>query len=102
MSDPMCDPFFRAMFAHMSPGAKYLFTAQQLDEIKRAFGARTWGSHAIDVRLTAPVLRHSYYLVLLAGKNRRRVAHARASVATKVALSLVGFALAVAVLAGVA
>jgi hypothetical protein len=47
------------------------FTAAQLDAVKRAFGARYRGTHTIDVRLSLPLWRHSIYLVLLAGSERR-------------------------------
>jgi hypothetical protein len=65
------DPFFQQMFSRMTPGARGLFTPAQLDEIKLAFGARAWGSHAIDIRFTFPLLFRSYYLVFLLGPERR-------------------------------
>jgi hypothetical protein len=65
------DPFFQQMFSRMTPGARGLFTPAQLDEIKRAFGARAWGSHAIDIRFTFPLLLRSYYVVFLLGPERR-------------------------------
>lgn len=65
------DPFFEQMFARMSPGAEYLFSPYQLDEIKKAFGARSFGSHAVDFRSSIRLFRSSYYVVLLAGRERR-------------------------------
>jgi len=65
------DPFLRQMFARMSPGAKYLFTPYQLDEIKRAFSARSFGAHAVDLRLSIRFFRTSYYVVFLLGRERR-------------------------------
>jgi hypothetical protein len=65
------DPFFETMFSRMSPGARSLFGAAQLDEIKRAFSARTFGAHALDVRLSLRPFRKSYYLVLLGGREQR-------------------------------
>jgi hypothetical protein len=65
------DPFLRQMFARMSPGAKYLFTPYQLDEIKRAFSARSFGAHAVDLRFSVRFFRTSYYVVLLLGRERR-------------------------------
>jgi hypothetical protein len=47
------------------------FTAEQLDAVKRAFGARYHGAHAIDVRLSLPLWRRSVYLVFLIGPERR-------------------------------
>src|SRR5258708_23140412 len=65
------DPFLRQMFARMSPGAKYLFTPYQLDEIKRAFSARTFGAHAVDLRFSVRLFRTSLYVVFLLGRERR-------------------------------
>ncbi len=65
------DPFLRQMFARMSPGAKYLFTPYQLDEIKRAFSARTFGAHAVDLRFSVRLFRTSFYVVFLLGRERR-------------------------------
>ncbi len=65
------DPFLRQMFARMSPGAKYLFTPYQLDEIKRAFSARSFGAHAVDLRFSIRFFRTSYYIVFLLGRERR-------------------------------
>jgi hypothetical protein len=65
------DPFFDQMFARMSPGAEYLFSPYQLDEIKKAFGARSFGGHAVDFRTSVRLFRSSYYLVFLAGRERR-------------------------------
>ena len=65
------DPFFERMFARMSPGAKYLFSPYQLDEIKKAFSARSFGAHVVDIRLSFRFLRNAYYVVLLVGRERR-------------------------------
>ena len=65
------DPFLRQMFARMSPGAKYLFTPYQLDEVKRAFSARTFGAHAVDLRFSLRLFRSSFYVVFLLGRERR-------------------------------
>jgi hypothetical protein len=70
---PESDPFFRHMFARMSPGAKFTFMAAQLDEIKKAFAARSRTSHDLDIRHSIRLFGKSYYLVLLAGCERRAV-----------------------------
>jgi hypothetical protein len=70
---PESDPFFRHMFARMSPGAKFTFTAAQLDEIKKAFAARSRTSHDLDIRHSFRLFGKSYYVVLLAGRERRSV-----------------------------
>ena len=68
---PPPDPFLQQMFARMSPGAKFTFTPAQIDEIKKAFSARSFTSHAVDVRHSVSVFGKSYYLVILAGRERR-------------------------------
>jgi len=65
------DPFLETMFARMSPGAHTLFTPRHIDEIRRAFGARTRARHAIDWRASIRLFRHSYYVVFLVGRERR-------------------------------
>lgn len=47
------------------------FTDAQLQALKVALGARSWGAHAIDVRGTLRVWRWRYYYVFLAGRNLR-------------------------------
>jgi hypothetical protein len=49
------------------------FTEEQLVNIKIAIGARTWGSHAIDLRSTIKFFRYRYYYVFVAGRNRREL-----------------------------
>jgi len=68
---PQPDPFLQQMFARMSPGAKFTFTPAQIDEIKKAFFARSFTSHAVDVRHSISLFGKSYYLVILAGRERR-------------------------------
>jgi len=81
--EPQPDPFLQQMFARMSPGAKFTFTPAQIDEIKKAFSARSFTSHAVDVRRSISLFGKSYYLVLLAGRERRCASYAPRSV-TKV------------------
>ncbi|SRR5712692_7678484 len=82
------DPFLRQMFARMSPGAKYLFTPYQLDEIKRAFSARSFGAHAVDLRFSIRFFRTSYYIVFLLGRERRLRARQRRKLLSTVLLLL--------------
>jgi len=82
------DPFLRQMFARMSPGAKYLFTPYQLDEIKRAFSARSFGAHAVDLRFSVHLFRSSFYVVFLLGTERRQRARQRRKLLSTVLLLL--------------
>jgi hypothetical protein len=70
---PDPDPFLQHMFARMSPGAKFLFTPDQIAEIRKAFSARRCGNHALDCRHSIRLFGKSYYLILLAGRERRSV-----------------------------
>lgn len=65
------DPFFRDFFGRIGADTAASFTGEQLDAIKRAFGARTFGAHAVDVRLSVPLGARRYYCVLLMGRERR-------------------------------
>ena len=47
------------------------FSDEQLRVIIRAYGVKTWGRHAIDLRFTLPVLARTYYFVFLAGIDKR-------------------------------
>jgi len=70
------DPFLEQMFARMTPGARFGFSPAQIDEIKKAFSARSRTSHALDCRYSIRLFGKSYYLVLLAGRERRAVPYA--------------------------
>jgi hypothetical protein len=89
---PEPDPFFRQMFARMSPGAKFTFTPAQLDEIKKAFSARSRASHALDVRHSIRLFGKSYYFVFLAGRERRSVPRAVTKLSHAMALGVAALA----------
>jgi hypothetical protein len=65
------DPFFREFFDRVPEDVAASFTDLQLDAIKLAFGARSRGSHAVDIRLSIPLLVRRVYVVFLAGGERR-------------------------------
>ena len=65
------DPFLRRFFARIPSHMASSFSDGQLDAIKRAFGSRTMGAHAVDLRLSIPIGGRSFYVVLLAGRERR-------------------------------
>jgi hypothetical protein len=74
------DPFLQMMFSRMSPGARDMFSAYQLDEIRRVFSARTFGTHAVEFRRSVGLFGKSYYVVFLAGRERRSRAQTGARV----------------------
>jgi hypothetical protein len=71
MVHPSDDPFFVRFFERVPVDVASTFTAGQLDAIKRAFGARTPGAHAIDIRTSVPFGPRRFYVVFLAGRERR-------------------------------
>jgi hypothetical protein len=65
------DPFLAKLFARIPREVAASFDEAQLAAIKRAFGARDFGTHAIDVRRSLRLLWWRFYIVLLVGKERR-------------------------------
>jgi len=67
------DPFLAKFFARIPAEVAASFTPAQLRAVKIAFGARSWGSHAIDIRksFALPLIWRRFYVVLLAGAERR-------------------------------
>lgn len=63
------DPFLQTFFGRVPADVADSFTPAQLDAIKRAFGARSRGSHAVDLRFSLPLA--SAYVVLLVGREHR-------------------------------
>ncbi|MDP6588817.1 MAG: 3-phosphoshikimate 1-carboxyvinyltransferase [Alphaproteobacteria bacterium] len=59
--------FAASMPAHIAE----TFSDAQLRAIIRAYGVRSWGRHAIDIRFALPVLTRTYYFVFLAGIDKR-------------------------------
>lgn len=69
--NPEDDPFFSRFFERVGADAARSFTDAQLDAIKRAFGARGFASHGLDLRFSVPLLFTRLYFVLLIGRERR-------------------------------
>lgn len=65
------DPFLAKFFARIPHEVAASFSEAQLGAIKRAFGARDWGNHAIDFRRSIRLLWWRFYVVLLVGSERR-------------------------------
>jgi len=68
---PAPDPFLAQFFGRIPKDVASSFTDAQLDAVKRAFGARNWGAHRIDVRFSIPLPWRRYYVVFLCGPERR-------------------------------
>lgn len=71
------DPFFRHHFSRLDPQVAASFTPEQRRAIKMLFGARSPTRHAIDVRRSIGLFGKRFYLVLLAGSERRSRARLR-------------------------
>lgn len=65
------DVFIQEFLQKLSVEQQQSFSDEQLEAVKLAFGARTWGIHALDVRGTFKIFRWRYYYVFLAGRNKR-------------------------------
>jgi len=102
MSGPETDdPFLLRFFARIPDETAASFTDAQLDAIKLCFGARGWGKHRVDIRLSMPMIWRRWYLVLLVGTERRspdrragdRLLYPLATAANAVALVAFSFVL---------
>lgn len=76
------DAFIARFLARIPRDIAHSFSDAQLAAIAAAFGTRRWRDHPIDIRLTIPLVGRAYYLVVLAGGERRsrrrraeRIAH---------------------------
>jgi hypothetical protein len=72
VNEPKADHHFVRKFQRsIPPHIAASFSDEQLRAIIRAYGVRSWGHHAVDMRFTLPVLARTYYFVLLAGVDKR-------------------------------
>ncbi|HEB72875.1 MAG TPA: 3-phosphoshikimate 1-carboxyvinyltransferase [Nitrospirae bacterium] len=67
------DPFIEGMLSRMSKDVSGAFSDDQLLALKMALSGRKWGTHAVDIRRSIGFWRWRYYLVLVAGKERRAI-----------------------------
>jgi len=65
------DPAVNSFLQRMPKNIQETFTDEQLMYLKVAIGARQWGKHNVDVRGVLSFFRYRYYVVFLAGRNRR-------------------------------
>lgn len=71
------DPFITGLKERLPDDLRDSFSAEQLDALQVAFGARQWGRHSLDLRGTLKLWRWRYYFVLLAGRNKRDLSRAQ-------------------------
>lgn len=71
MSGEIEDPFHALFFSRIPSDVARSFSPAQLDAVKRAFGARSPSTHIVDLRFSVPIGRRAWYVVFLAGRERR-------------------------------
>ncbi|QCN97404.1 hypothetical protein D3093_19375 (plasmid) [Azospirillum argentinense] len=89
MADLQSDPFIQNVINAIPRDVQRTLSKAQLDAITEALGSvRMAKRHAVDLRLSIPLIFKRYYFVLLVGEDRRR--HVRQVIAKnqKSALSL--------------
>lgn len=62
---------FEAMLGRLPETVRSSLSEVQLSALREASEALKWGKHPVDIRLSIPSLFNRYYLVLIAGKERR-------------------------------
>lgn len=62
---------YRQLLANLPPQVREGFTQEQRAALADAARRCGWGRHQTDIRLSIPLLFRRYYLVLLAGQERR-------------------------------
>ncbi|MBD1866167.1 hypothetical protein H6F95_02380 [Cyanobacteria bacterium FACHB-471] len=65
------DSLFEQFLAHVPPQTAETFTVAQVEALKQACSQLNWKKHPVDIRLSVPVPFNRFYLVLLAGPERR-------------------------------
>ena len=62
---------FKALLENLPPSLREGFSSEQRAALREAADRCNWGGHATDIRLSIPLISKRYYLVLLAGEERR-------------------------------
>ena len=71
------DPNFEQLFAAIDLKVANTFTVEQLEAIKSGLASRARTRHSLDIRVSVPIPGLRFYLVLLAGSERRSKARLR-------------------------
>lgn len=72
------NPSFEQILRKMSPAVVATLTPEQTTELQRVIRGMQSSKHAIDLRLLIPFPKRGFYLVILAGRERRSVERLRA------------------------
>lgn len=62
---------FEQVFNQINPEIKKTFDKEQIKAIKRTFDSQDWSNHSLDLRISFPISKLKFYLVLLGGTERR-------------------------------
>ncbi|MBD2247296.1 hypothetical protein [Nostoc sp. FACHB-888] len=73
------DPDFEKLFVQINPKIANTFTDEQLEAVIRSFGSHGWARHPLDIKVSVPIPGLRFYLVLLAGSERRSQERLRSS-----------------------
>ena len=65
------DPTISQLLGKLPDEMRATFSDAQLLALKLALGGRAWNQHAVDFRWTLKFWQWQYYLVVVAGRNRR-------------------------------
>lgn len=65
------DSVLMELFADIPPEVVDTFNEEQLKAIKKVLMSRSWSRHCINLRFSIPLPRSGFYLMLLAGPERR-------------------------------
>jgi len=67
------DAFMQALLAKLPGQSGATFSDEQLVALKVALSGRSWGVHKVDLRWSFSLWHWHYYVVALAGRNRRHL-----------------------------
>lgn len=65
------NPTFEQLFSQINPEIASTFTDKQIEALKRGFSYNKSSRHFLNIRVSIPIPRLGFYLVLLAGSERR-------------------------------
>lgn len=77
-SSSKSDSLFDQILARMSPEQTALFQKDHLEALRATCRQLTWRKHPVDVRFTVPFPSRGFYVVFLAGPERRSPERLRA------------------------
>lgn len=90
-SHPMTDPALKSLLHRMEPHIAQSFTVEQLLALRRVVGLRGGRLHSVDARTTVklPFLPWTFYVVFLAGQNKRMLSESEKTIAVGMLLLVI-------------